>query len=302
MKKLLFACMVLASVFVVVGCGQASKNRKAREAICKNNLRQIGTAWMCYCFNECFQEKAGVTGLEALRIEQLDEPKSFVCPSTLQEPAAPGEPLTARTCSYLYFGGLKDTSNPSLPIVMDLPGNHDEIIQYVRVDGSAGNIKYEKGMSATDAVYRILGKKSGFTEDEQKIVDQAKAWDNGDKDGTEWTKAVAAAKGAAKYMPRNEKAEAEAVSSVFSSFCYQAQINQKNAYRQYAAGGESLYNLDKSMGKKVPKRVNIRNISFSGTEAKPEAIVEYSCDQGGSEHFGRARFSFVNGTWKIQYF
>ena len=174
--------MALAGVLAFVGCGksEADKNREKREAGCVNNLKQMGTALITYDNDyKKFPEKSGVAGLEELRSTQLDESRSFVCPSTLLTPAADGEKLTKDNCSYLYFAGLPTESSLSLPIVMDLPGNHEKVIHYLRTDTSVGSVKCKGKISAVEAVYLILGKKSGFTEDEQKIVDQAKAWDEG---------------------------------------------------------------------------------------------------------------------------
>ena len=147
-----------------------------KQANCTNNLKQIGTALHMYeADHQYFPKQNGFAGLEALR-KYLDDPKAYICPSSQKTPAEKGEKLSEENCSYIYFGGLTSMSSPGLPIVVEIPGNHKRKLAYLRLDGAVCRI--DSGTAtAEEAVYAILGKKSGFDKDEQKIVDQAKAWD-----------------------------------------------------------------------------------------------------------------------------
>lgn len=106
------------------------------------------------------------------------------------------------------------------------------------------------------------------------------------------------AKAVSGYKPDDAKLEMETVSGVFEDFCFQMQDNPKEAYRLYAVGGETAYELYKALNKKMPSGIKIKRITFKGTKAKPEATVEYSSDQGR----GFAYFSFVDDVWKVSSF
>ena len=179
-RKMAVVLALTASVafgLAIQGCGNVKETGK--QANCTNNLKMIGQAIMMYESDyKSFPEQSGVAGLEKIRSMYLDEPKCFVCPSSKKTPAAPGEKLTEETCSYIYFGGLTAASSSSLPIVIEKPGNHDpKKIAYLRIDGSVCRPGYKLGDTAEEMVYSILGKTSGFDQDEMKIVEQAKAWD-----------------------------------------------------------------------------------------------------------------------------
>ena len=148
-----------------------------KQANCTNNLKQIGTALMMYDNDyKCLPKQNGFAGLEELRKEYLSDAKVFVCPSSGKTPAKNGKALSEKNCSYIYFGGLSMTSSPDLPIVMEMPGNHDKKLAYLRLDGAVLRIDITAN-TAEEMVYFILKKRSGFDKDEQNIVDQAKAWD-----------------------------------------------------------------------------------------------------------------------------
>lgn len=154
-----------------------SAKETGKQANCTNNLKQIGVALMMYeNDHKCFPKQSGFAGLEELRKEAFDEPRAFVCPSSGKTPAKNGEPLSEENCSYIYFGGLTSTSATHLPIVMEIPGNHDKKLAYLRLDGAVFRIDI-KATTAEGMVYAILGKTIGFSPDEARIVRQAKAWD-----------------------------------------------------------------------------------------------------------------------------
>lgn len=290
--------MVLACVFVLAGCGKGSKRK---EADCVFNLKQLGSALVNYeSEKKHFPDQPGIPGLEELRKTACDIPQYFVCPSSPLKSAEPGASLTTSNCSYLYFGGLSPAAHPGLPVIMDLPGNHDGLIQFVRIDGSVANIKCDKNLSATEAVYRILGKTSGFDKDEQLIVDQAKAWDEGDKDGQKQLAALTPRT----YVPRYPNAEADAVSRVFMDFCHDARIYGEPGYVKYATRGKAAYEAARASKNDMAFFIKkVQKVTFGGTAENPKATVEYTrvnIDYSpSSERTGFAYLSLINGEWKV---
>ena len=152
----------------------------AKQANCTNNLKQFGTALVTYASSYNYLYPNNTTTaytttnqancFEILRQTQLDEPKSFICPSTTYTPAATGTAIDAENYSYAYFAGLKETDSPSSAIVADgysgdvaNTWNHEKKGGFLRLDASAtrpgGNTwwkdaKYKAGEAITDFKYR----------------------------------------------------------------------------------------------------------------------------------------------------
>ena len=137
-------------------------NRRFGEAFshCTNNLKQFGTALVTYssAYNYLFPNTNNGTtysktrkseSFEFLRQTQLDEPKSYICPSTTLTPADTGKNIAVGNFSYTYFMGLKETDSPSSAIVADAcdkdaAWNHDKKGAYLRLDSSV-----ERGSGTT---------------------------------------------------------------------------------------------------------------------------------------------------------
>ena len=160
--------VVIAIIAILAGMllpALGAVKETGKQANCTNNLKQIGTALVTY-ENDYGQMPIGAdaavaTGtasaalsderFEVLRQNGLDEPKSYLCPSTTTAnwAAAPtGEELSKQNISYGYFtrenqGAIStSTCGGSSVIAADaMTGsakawNHDKKGAYLRIDSS----------------------------------------------------------------------------------------------------------------------------------------------------------------------
>ena len=161
--------MVIAIIAILAGMllpALGAVKETGKQANCTNNLKQMGTALvtyendygaMPYGNNALAPCKVGDTAADAdnasghfetLRRDGLDEPKSYMCPSTTQagfQAAGTGKLLTPGTFSYGYFlNGTfpisTSTCGPASAIVADAKcddvWNHDKKGAYLRIDSS----------------------------------------------------------------------------------------------------------------------------------------------------------------------
>ena len=153
--------MVIAIIAILAGMllpALGAVKETGKQANCTNNLKQIGTALVTY-ENDYGMMPATATNtansaadanerFEVLRQNGLDEPKSYLCPSTTTAGwavAGTGSVLSGKNISYGYF--TNDTSpiststcGGSSVIAADAKTgdnwNHDKKGAYLRIDSS----------------------------------------------------------------------------------------------------------------------------------------------------------------------
>ena len=160
--------VVIAIIAILAGMllpALGAVKETGKQANCTNNLKQIGTALVTY-ENDYGMMPIGTTAaatsanttadmsaerFEVLRQNGLDEPKSYLCPSTTTAgwaAAETGKPLSPQTISYGYFtrenqGAIStSTCGGSSVIAADAQTktagtwNHDKKGAYLRIDSS----------------------------------------------------------------------------------------------------------------------------------------------------------------------
>ena len=102
---------------------------KGLETSPKNQLKHIGLGLILYAHEDIewgkFPEKDNAAGLNELIANEYLMNGVYVNPSSKRYTSGKdSEPLTEKTCSYIYFGGLRDTNKyPSdSPLAFDKPG------------------------------------------------------------------------------------------------------------------------------------------------------------------------------------
>ena len=159
--------MVIAIIAILAGMllpALGAVKETGKQANCTNNLKQMGTALVTYendyqamPYGEWPGAKGGNTAdggdnasgaFETLRRDSLDEPKSYMCPSTTQagwQATGTGGTISPGTFSYGYFlNGTTpistSTCGPASAIVADAQcnsvWNHDKKGAYLRIDSS----------------------------------------------------------------------------------------------------------------------------------------------------------------------
>ena len=151
--------VVIAIIAILAGMllpALGAVKETAKQANCTNNLKQFGTALVTYSSSynylypntkngDTYSKQRKSESFEFLRQTQLDEPKSYICPSTTVTPSATGKEI-GDNFSYAYFAGLKETDSPSSAIVADghdgngsAEGvwNHEKKGGFLRLDASA---------------------------------------------------------------------------------------------------------------------------------------------------------------------
>ena len=188
--------VVIAIIAILAGMllpALGAVKETGKQANCTNNLKQIGTALVTY-ENDYGQMPIEATGapsdnnpaladerFEVLRQNGLDEPKSYLCPSTTTagwQAAETGKALSPQSISYGYFtredqGAIStSTCGGSSVIAADAKTgtagawNHDKKGAYLRIDSSVTRpggaswvkeIETSNGLAAGKAMMQCFG-------------------------------------------------------------------------------------------------------------------------------------------------
>ena len=160
--------VVIAIIAILAGMllpALGAVKETGKQANCTNNLKQIGTALVTYendygmmpVVKDGYKKTGSASAplsddnFEILRQNGLDEPKSYLCPSTTTagwQAAGTGAALSAQSISYGYFtredqGAIStSTCGGSSVIAADAQTktaktwNHDKKGAYLRIDSS----------------------------------------------------------------------------------------------------------------------------------------------------------------------
>ena len=188
--------VVIAIIAILAGMllpALGAVKETGKQANCTNNLKQIGTALVTYENDYGMMPrhktatawddatgKLATESFEVLRQNGLDEPKSYLCPSTTSagfQAAATGATLSGSAISYGYFvnktvGPIStSTCGGSSVIAADAQTktagtwNHDKKGAYLRIDSSVTRpggaswvkeIETSNGMTNADVVNKAL--------------------------------------------------------------------------------------------------------------------------------------------------
>ena len=130
--------------------GQATE--EARRISCYSNIKGIGFAIRMYAqeYHGQFPDKNGAEGLEMLRAGgYLENGKMYTCPST-DTSANDGDKLTEKTVSYVYVGGLNESSPPNAVLMYDKPCNHLKYGNVLYADGHVQGFAGAKWMAEAE--------------------------------------------------------------------------------------------------------------------------------------------------------
>ncbi|MBN1794231.1 MAG: type II secretion system protein [Candidatus Omnitrophica bacterium] len=132
--ELLVVIAIIGILFTFITTGVQTARRKAAQAKCANNLRQIGIALSLYATDhgERFPQS-----LDELYPEYVDDMEVFACPSSGN--STPSDPSGG---DYAYHTGLTASSDSIEPIAADKSGNHKHGGNVLYV---GGQVKWESG-------------------------------------------------------------------------------------------------------------------------------------------------------------
>jgi predicted Zn finger-like uncharacterized protein len=104
---------------------------RAREAVCRNSLGEIGKALQQYVADSGgyypYDPRGYLYSLALLYPAYLDSPTLLRCPSDRAATASPRDcSLAGAVCSYEYVPPVKGETPENVPLMMDLQGNHKD--------------------------------------------------------------------------------------------------------------------------------------------------------------------------------
>jgi len=131
-----FAILFVGAVFLLPLLN-TRRDRHHPSYSCFANLKQISLSLKEYTmdYSGFFPPEDNAQGLEHLRSQDyLTDYRVYVCPASGTKSGAKG-PITNQICGYIYLGGSKEVDNPNTPLAFDKPGNHENYVNVLFLDG-----------------------------------------------------------------------------------------------------------------------------------------------------------------------
>lgn len=131
-----------------------SGNTKKQKSVqpsegCSRNMQKLSLALKEYAAANKGVYPAGlhIDGLNKLQTTPAWNNSFLCCPDSGHEPAEPGKPVMAENTGYIYFGNWKKGASPKLPLIIDMPDNHNGFFHAVLNDGSIRKFIFKDQMS-----------------------------------------------------------------------------------------------------------------------------------------------------------
>ena len=119
------------------------------SAKCNANMHKIASALKVYAsaHHGSFPEGMHTDGLNKLVSTPAWNNEFLCCPDSGCEPAQPGKPVMAENTGYVYFGNWEKDAPKDLPLIIDIPENHNGFFYAVLNDGSVKKFIFKQQMS-----------------------------------------------------------------------------------------------------------------------------------------------------------
>ena len=115
---------------------------------CARNIEKLALALKEYAAsnNGLYPSGLHIDGLNKLLSTPAWKNSFLCCPNLDCEPAPQGKPVMAENTSYVYFGNWKKGASPKLPLIIDLPENHNGYFYAVLNDNSVQKFSLKEQM------------------------------------------------------------------------------------------------------------------------------------------------------------
>ena len=119
------------------------------ETVCFDNLKKLSESLRAYAAANGgnFPEGLHTDGLNKLKAQHRFKPAMLCCPGSGCELAQDGSELQFENSGYVYFGSWQQNNSNKLPILMDIPENHNGFFHVVLRDGTVQKFSLPQQMS-----------------------------------------------------------------------------------------------------------------------------------------------------------
>ena len=119
------------------------------STVCNSNMFKLARALKAYASANggIFPEGMYIDGLNKLVSTPAWNNKFLCCPDSGCDSAPSGKPIMAENTGYVYFGNWENGYSQKLPLIMDMPENHNGFFYAVLNDGSVKKFIFKQQMS-----------------------------------------------------------------------------------------------------------------------------------------------------------